>query len=336
MRIDADQLCNEFKKGWSTSHNLFALAGQSNTTGVQHSLELINTAHEHGWMVILDAAALAPTSAIDLTKYPADFVAISFYKMFGYPTGVGCLLARRSSLGILERPWFSGGTVRLVSAFHKNVNFMNDNSTGSHFQDGTIPYSTLPAVTIGLSHLASIGMHNIGRRVSALAGWTLERMLELKHDNGEPLVSLYGPTNVEQRGGTMAMNLFDRNGRWIPHHIVEQAASEMNISIRTGCFCNPGIAEQALGYSEHSVNPRGKTFTSYLWMADKIGIDRLLSVIEPFETPFGMVRASVGIASNFDDVWRWMELLERFLDANYVAEVTQRYEEDFIPPTTLC
>ena len=34
-----------------------------------------------------------------------------FYKLFGYPTGLGALLARRPALARLQRPWFSGGTV---------------------------------------------------------------------------------------------------------------------------------------------------------------------------------------------------------------------------------
>src|SRR5262245_63170317 len=38
-----------------------------------------------------------------------------FYKMFGYPTGVGCLLVRKSALARLRRPWFAGGTVNFAT-----------------------------------------------------------------------------------------------------------------------------------------------------------------------------------------------------------------------------
>lgn len=41
-------------------------------------------------------------------------MAISFYKMFGYPTGVGGLVARKSFLAKLRKPYFSGGTVDVV------------------------------------------------------------------------------------------------------------------------------------------------------------------------------------------------------------------------------
>ena len=41
-------------------------------------------------------------------------MAVSFYKMFGFPTGVGCLVAKKSFLQQLKRPWFAGGTVDVV------------------------------------------------------------------------------------------------------------------------------------------------------------------------------------------------------------------------------
>ena len=49
-----------------------------------------------------------------LRQHP-DFVVLSFYKIFGYPTGVGALLARPRALGKLRRPWFAGGTITVAS-----------------------------------------------------------------------------------------------------------------------------------------------------------------------------------------------------------------------------
>lgn len=53
---------------------------------------------------------------MSLTENPVDAMAISFYKMFGFPTGVGALIAKESFLEKLERPWFAGGTVDVVQA----------------------------------------------------------------------------------------------------------------------------------------------------------------------------------------------------------------------------
>jgi hypothetical protein len=94
---------------------LFAYPAQSNFSGVQHPLEWVARAQELGWDVVLDCAAFVPTNRLDLSAVKPDFVPISLYKMFGYPTGVGALLARRDTLGKLQRPWFAGGTITLAS-----------------------------------------------------------------------------------------------------------------------------------------------------------------------------------------------------------------------------
>jgi len=93
---------------------LFALTGLSNVTNSKNPLSLIAYASSLGYYTLLDAAALAPSSKISLRNTPADAMAISFYKMFGFPTGVGCLVAKRSFLRELGRPWFAGGTVDVV------------------------------------------------------------------------------------------------------------------------------------------------------------------------------------------------------------------------------
>jgi selenocysteine lyase/cysteine desulfurase len=92
---------------------LFAFPAQSNFSGVRHPLSLVAAAHSCGFGVLLDAASFAPGQRLSLRHHPADFVAVSFYKMFGYPTGVGALVARRDALERLSRPWFAGGNRRV-------------------------------------------------------------------------------------------------------------------------------------------------------------------------------------------------------------------------------
>lgn len=40
------------------------------------------------WYVLLDAASFAASNELNLSQFPADFVVVSFYKMFGFPTGM--------------------------------------------------------------------------------------------------------------------------------------------------------------------------------------------------------------------------------------------------------
>ena len=89
-------------------HNLFAFPAQSNFSGVQHPLEWIAEAQEAGWDVLLDAAAFVPTNRLDLSRWHPDYVTLSFYKIFGYPTGIGALLVRRPSAGQAAPPLVRG------------------------------------------------------------------------------------------------------------------------------------------------------------------------------------------------------------------------------------
>jgi molybdenum cofactor sulfurtransferase len=94
--------------------SLFALTGQSNISNTKCPLSILKYASSLGYHTLLDAAALAPTTTFSLSDHPVDAMAISFYKMFGFPTGVGALVVKKSFLEILERPWFAGGNVALV------------------------------------------------------------------------------------------------------------------------------------------------------------------------------------------------------------------------------
>ena len=63
------------------------------------------------WYVLLDAASYVSTNQLDLQSVQPDFVSVSFYKIFGYPTGIGALLVKRSALNVLTKKYFGGGTV---------------------------------------------------------------------------------------------------------------------------------------------------------------------------------------------------------------------------------
>ena len=172
LRVDEQLLPRYLTEVSGEHHNLFAYPAQSNFSGVQHPLDWIEQAHAQGWDVLLDAAAYVPTNRLDLSRWHPDFVALSFYKMFGWPTGVGALLARREALAKLERPWFSGGTI--VAAFVQREWYQSAPGA-AHFEDGTVNFLNLPAVEIGLRLLDRIGIETIHARVEALGSLAARR-----------------------------------------------------------------------------------------------------------------------------------------------------------------
>ncbi len=303
MRIDQAKLTEYLEPTRAGGNNLFAYPAQSNFSGVQHSLEWIERAHALGWDVLLDAAAFVPTNRLDLSKWHPDFVTLSFYKIFGYPTGVGALLVRKSALAKLRRPWFAGGTITVASVQGDRY-YLQEGAEA--FEDGTRDYLTLPAVEIGLRHIANVGIDTIHARVACLTGWLLDELTTRRHGNAAPLGRVYGPVNTQMRGGTVTLNFYDRDGRFIDHRLVEQRANQVNISLRTGCFCNPGAGELALGISAEELN------ACFVRNRERMGIDDFRRCIDDKST--GAVRISVGLVTTFADVYRMAQFAQSFID----------------------
>jgi selenocysteine lyase/cysteine desulfurase len=283
---------------------LFAYPAQSNFSGVQHPLEWVDRAHAAGWDVLLDAAAFVPANRLDLSACRPDYVSLSFYKMFGYPTGIGCLIARREALAKLRRPWFAGGTITVASVTGDRF-FMAEGPAG--FEDGTPDYLGIPGVAIGLEHLEQAGVDQIRARCRCLTAWLLERLAALKHGNGDAVAMIYGPKTTERRGATIAFNFADAAGNAIDHRRVEEAASRHRISLRAGCFCNPGVGETALQITRDEL--RG--CFSGVGEAGRFTLDDLQRCVSG---NVGAVRVSLGIASNFADVFRFIEFAREFVE----------------------
>ncbi len=281
--------------------SLFAYPAQSNFSGVRHPSALVEQARALGYDVLLDAAAFVPTDVLDLGRVSPDFLCVSFYKMFGFPTGLGALLARREALARLDRPWFAGGTVEFVTVEGRAHRLLLG---AGAFEDGTLNFLGIAAVQGGLAFLRDLGMPRVHRRVKTLTARLLEILGLARYPGGEPLVRMYGPTSTEERGGTVAFNLLRRDGRVVPYGDVERAASVEGIALRGGCFCNPGSAERALGLPIGAMAecvesiPRGAF--SLKRLAECLGDG----------VPVGAMRASVSIPTTDADLDR----LERFLE----------------------
>lgn len=267
----------------ASAPSLFAFPAQSNFSGVRHPLQWISDAQRRGYRVLLDAAAYAPTHELSLAEAPADFVALSYYKLFGYPTGIGALIARRDALAELgARSYFGGGAVEFVS-IQNRLTRLKAGPEG--WEDGTPNFLAMPAIRDGLNWLESVGMNRVRDHVSSLTNLLLARLKDL----GDR-VAIHGPAGTEGRGGTIAFNL-RRGDSWIPFETVEAAARARGIAIRGGCFCNPGAAEHAFQM------PARKTRKC---LRGEFSIPRFRACLGDGQV--GALRASMGIATSVDDV----------------------------------
>ena len=294
-RVQILPLDDSLRLQWSGAlqpgQGLLAFPAQSNFSGIRHPLALATVAKGLGYDVLLDIAALAPSHPISLRECPADFAALSFYKLFGYPTGLGALIVRRDALAKLRRPWFAGGAVSYASVRADTHRLLPGHGG---FEDGTPDFLSIAALPAGFALLEEAGMERLSAHVARL---TTNQLHGLRA-NGS--VRIYGSS--AERGGTVAFNVED-----VPFWEVEALAREAGVSLRGGCFCNPGASEAAFRLDADVISAcfekLGDTFT-----VERFG--------ECAGVPVGAVRASVGLANNDADIERTLELIERISRAS--------------------
>ncbi|KAK4579994.1 hypothetical protein LTR86_000196 [Recurvomyces mirabilis] len=303
---------------------LFAYPGQSNMTGRRlpssWAGRIRKSFHKAATYTLLDAAALASTAPLDLSD-PAtapDFVALSFYKIFGFPN-IGALLVRKDSAHVLEsRKYFGGGTVEMIIAVNDTWHAKKDTSIHDRLEDGTLPFHSIFALDHAMNvHERLYGpnpMKFISHHTAQLGKQLYDSLVGLKHSNGLPLARIYKDENAvygdpSLQGATIAFNVQHADGTLIPYEDVEEAADDRNIFVRSGSLCNPGGVATYLNWSPaemkaaYAAGHRCSNPTQIM-----------------LGKPTGVVRVSLGAMSTSSDV----QILIQFLDEVYCQNVNEQ------------
>ncbi|XP_076991720.1 molybdenum cofactor sulfurase [Tamandua tetradactyla] len=282
--------------------HLFCYPAQSNFSGTRYPLcwveeiqsgRMCPVSVPGRWSVLLDAASYVSTSPLDLSAHPADFVPISFYKIFGFPTGLGALLVNNRMAPLLRKTYFGGGT---AAAYLAGEDFYVPRQTlAERFEDGTISFLDVIALKHGFDALERLtgGMENIKQHTFALAQYTYTALSSLQYPNGRPVVRIYSDSEFsspEVQGPIISFNVLDDKGDIIGYSQVDKMASLYNIQVRTGCFCNTGACQRHLGISDEMVK-------KHLQAGHICGDD--VDLVDG--QPTGSVRISFGYMSTLED-----------------------------------
>lgn len=311
--------------------------GQSNISGAKLDLSLLPLAHSLGWHVALDAAALAPTTRISLRalRNSVDFMVVSLYKICGLPTGVGALVMRKERYeDMTMKRTFFGGNIKGITmdAFE----FTLVDGVG-RFEDGTPNFASMAGVREGLE-FAGRWMERAGRRNRALMLWLVRELEGIYYpaadEEGEsvgekrsssfssssaccasstPATITANRVRVVHIGGsptdprtTLPLVFTAPTGTALNYRFVIFAAASLNISLRGGpCMCNPGASS--------SVLQRGHI--------TDLAASTLLA-----DADVGVVRVSLGVVSNFMDVWRFVRFVRLLTVEEWRTEMWHRFE----------
>ncbi|KAM4607640.1 molybdenum cofactor sulfurase [Polymixia lowei] len=304
-----DEALGEDSSG-QTPH-LFCYPAQSNFSGRKYPLSHVKGIqarrlypacdHRGHWFVLLDAASHVSCSPLDLQGCPADFIPISFYKMFGFPTGLGALLVRNETAALLKKTYFGGGTAAAYLAGEDY--FMQTANISDRFEDGTISFLDIVALNHSFEALYKItgGMDNIQLHTFGLARYTYMLLSCLCHGNGRPVAQMYTEGQFESpstQGAILNFNLMDCSGQMIGFSQVDKLASLYNIHVRTGCFCNTGACQHFIGITD-------KRMKQNLQAGHVCGDS--MDLVDG--QPTGSVRVSFGYMSTFEDCQNFLNFI---------------------------
>jgi cysteine desulfurase/selenocysteine lyase len=192
----------------------------SNSLGTMNPVEkLAEWAHEHGALMVIDAAQGAPHRPIDVRELGCDFLAFSSHKLCG-PTGVGALWGRRELLEAMEPFNLGGHMIRSVK--------LERTTWGElpyKFEAGTQPIAEAVGFGAALDYVSEVGLEAIEAHEHELAGYALDRLAEV------PGITLYGPP-AERRAGIVSFNL-----EGVHPHDVAQILDLDGVAIRAGHHC---------------------------------------------------------------------------------------------------
>eukprot|EP00041_Stephanoeca_diplocostata_P031530 m.984248 g.984248 ORF g.984248 m.984248 type:complete len:918 (+) comp23976_c0_seq2:211-2964(+) len=299
-------------------NSLVVFPGQSNFCGRKFPLEWVQgfrsgnidiaQCERRRWKVVLDAAALVSTSPLDLASVPADFVALSFYKMFGFPTGLGALIVRNDSVRWLQKTYFGGGTLDVYSATERLA--IPRAQIHSRFEDGTVSFLDIAALAGGFAILDRLTMAGVRDHAFACAQYLARALTRLTHYNGAPVVRLYAQTeyaSASTQGPIVNFNVRRADASWVGYAEFERLASIMDIHLRTGCFCNSGACHKYLDIDSarlDHIRKQGFTCGSTLDVIDDL--------------PVGSIRVSFGYMSTLRDA----DTLVAFVKDKFVEVAT--------------
>ena len=104
------------------------------------------------------------------------------------------------------------------------------------------------------------------------------------------------------------MNFYDPDGHLLDYRRIEELGGLEGISLRTGCFCNPGAGETAENLTEEDMR-------AGLAHGRDITLPLFLQIMQHRDgKSAGAVRVPLGSACNFSDVERFLEFVCRLRD----------------------
>jgi cysteine desulfurase / selenocysteine lyase len=202
---------------------VFSFTAMSNVLGTIPPVgELCAAAHDAGALAVVDACQYVPHNVTDVQAWDADLVAFSSHKMCG-PSGIGMLWGRMELLD--EMPPFLGGGNMIDTV---TLDGYTTAPVPAKFEAGTPPITEAVGLRAAVEFLEDLGMADVRQHEMDLTRYALDTLNERFGDD----ITIYGPDDVELRGGVLSFAFRD-----LHPHDVSQILDERNVCVRAGHHC---------------------------------------------------------------------------------------------------
>ncbi|MFA5974588.1 MAG: cysteine desulfurase [Elusimicrobiota bacterium] len=200
---------------------LVAMTQMSNVLGtIMPVREIAKKAHRHGAKILVDGAQSVPHMPVKVSDLLCDFLVFSAHKMLG-PTGIGVLWGKPDLLQAMD-PFLGGGDM-ILEVWLDRATW---NELPWKFEAGTPNIAGVMAFGAAIDYLNKLGMDAIRQHEKELTAYALEQLKTI------PQIKIYGPLDVEKRGGVISFNFGD-----VHPHDIGTLLDQEGVAIRAGHHC---------------------------------------------------------------------------------------------------
>lgn len=315
---------------------LFGYPAQSNMTGYRPPLTWgsrvrdASSFESNRTYTLLDAASYLTTGNLNLSDHGAapDFIALSFYKIFGFPD-LGALIIRRDAAPILlSRKYFGGGTVDMVLAIGDTWHQSHQEHPHEALEDGTLPFHNILALKHALMahNILYPSPFQVANHAAILSRYAFTALKSFTHRNGTKVVTIYKDPrgqygDSQSQGPIISLNLHNLHGDMVGKSRVEALACACDFQLRTGSLCNPGGVATKLDLRPWELR---RNHSHGMCCGDELD---LLG-----GKPTGVIRISLGAMTTQNDIEQFLDFVEFFFVCEDKLEVPKMDEETIAVP----
>src|SRR4051812_2124170 len=285
-RLDLDHLAQLV----DARTKLVACTGASNFLGTKPPLDVVRAVSrgsgyrqptgERGSLLLVDAAQLVPTSAVDVEALDVDFLAFSFHKLLA-PFGVGVLVGKEH-LFAAQRPFLYGGDMVAQGQVAPDHVTYNDlpwkYAAGTPNILGTIVSAQALRLILDLvlpEEVAWFGtsrplpfpvvlaaMQRVGEHTRALTQHALDGLLAIDG------LTLHGPTDAAERSPLVAFTVTGVDPRDLATRL-----DALGVESRAGCHC------ATLAHHDLGLTPPASCRLSFALYTSAEDVDRAVDAV---------------------------------------------------------